>query len=960
MKLKLFKNESGASLPLVLAIVSVGVAGLSYTITDLLPRLQKEKTKIEASINYRVFMASLNDYIVHGIRERWCFNTFNGNDSDLLISDKCGSGKAMEEIVVYPGNLERILWTADNIGSTPTSLAAAKKDNRILAINYARKLAGLTSTVLSYDKVSPPGGKISFKISKNSLKDMTDQHPLYVMTKEVRECIESVDIDIFQVKDTSNIQSGDERKIGISITSNISPLKMRCYAVRTVKSTSYYTFFPRRLHTFSLMKYGNLDGSLHNEFHGPVYLAGDFVLPDENFDKTKGTVFHNTLTFGVFNGGSSLKKYRAGRILKSDLNNYTFTDRGHPYRSKQDNYPGFQGFLGGVRLDATEDKGFYNLFNYTNSSAADIEKLKECIEEAKYQTTPSLNESSLLAYSSYTGGSQKSSLKLSFTERNRFKSGGAPSTIKETFEAKSTKKGSKKDSNQEDEEDPKPEILFKVPPPPNGVVSYGEISISPSNELFDLQKDNHYLATIGTGSSAIAFFNYEAFDLTSDTLQTFLDNLKEADNSNFDKAIDPSHVLFLTNERVNYQKKGEALRQKCDEKASDECAFFGYKDFECSKVTTSTIKQYCNYTKEVDDYKNARKVLEDEIIKMKSYVDSDKEEDLPQMIITMGDFLENNKLVLNQKQLNFQVNDAWKYFYPFLKLRLTGLNIEFKSYHYSTKNLTIRMKLMNDAGNDFEFSSQNFGPNQDKKLYTTSWRNTFDNTIISPDPKPITELDCPQGMGLADWDLDMSQSSNFAWNYANTPGGVSVDTTDHESLPEIIFTKELLEGHKSSTSKSVVEHCIVPPDRTHIYGFYVCNRLTIRDRTTPLHMIGTFIVKDLDQPKMKTPVFWYSIWDTKAGDFILTDLNRTNPTCSTGGGLTSKTFNDLMKDNQLKAKMTACSAQDLVTNGPNNFNWTTVDPDIGIAKSGDSMTSQKANRIQRWVTKEESRVEVIR
>jgi len=39
----------------------------------------------------------------------------------------------------------------------------------------------------------------------------------------------------------------------------------------------------------------------------------------------------------------------------------------------------------------------------------------------------------------------------------------------------------------------------------------------------------------------------------------------------------------------------------------------------------------------------------------------------------------------------------------------------------------------------------------------------------------------------------------------------------------------------------------------------------------------------------------------------------------------------------------SCSPLDLVTNGPNNFSWTTVDPDIGIASPTDVMTSQKVN-----------------
>lgn len=96
------------SIVTVLGVIGLGLAGVTYLIKDGLPRLQGEKKKIDSQLNYRVFISSLNDYVVHGIRERWCINYENGL-SDLLLSNKCSSSSPMEEIVTYPGNLERIL-----------------------------------------------------------------------------------------------------------------------------------------------------------------------------------------------------------------------------------------------------------------------------------------------------------------------------------------------------------------------------------------------------------------------------------------------------------------------------------------------------------------------------------------------------------------------------------------------------------------------------------------------------------------------------------------------------------------------------------------------------------------------------------------------------------------------------------------------------------------------------------
>lgn len=946
---------------MVLAVVGLVVAGLSFTITDFLPKLEKEKSKIEASINYKVFMASLNDYIIHGLRERWCFNVNDAKETDLLISDKCGNGRPMEDIVTYPGNIERILWTADNIGSTPTSVEAAKKDNRILAVNYLRynSTPKLATRLLKYEDVALPGNKISLTIPKTFLNDMTDEHPMYMMTRAIKDCVNSVDINIFQVKDTNNIQSGDERKIGISIKANINLFRMKCLAARDVYSTSYYTFYPRRLHTFALMKYGPLDTTNNNEFHGPVYVAGDLVLPPPDSDPLTTSVFYNTLTLGVYNGGSeSGGKFIAGRVLTDKKIPYTFSERGHPYLSKQDNYPGFRGFRGGLRLDATEDKGFFNLFSYTNTSAGDVDTLEACIDEAKHQTTPSLNENTILAYNEFFNSGDNASMKLSFTGKNRFKQGSYPGPLGSTGEtttASGRRGGGNRDRDNNDSNPP--EIFSRLPAAPNGTVSYGELYVYPKNEFFTWDKKNHYAGQIGTGSTFEIHFNYNAFDLSTSGIDDFISNVKKADKSNYTYAVDGGNVLATLNENKAFIDAGDDLRKKCDDAASSECDFFGYNNVDCGNNLPG--KPQCRYADEVDAYKAARLALVNALDKIKGLVGSTRPEDRPKMVFSMGDYRQDNKLILNQKKLSISFSPAWKFFYPFLKKRIDGLRIEFHAYNYSRSKRKMNLNMVGNTGNELEFSPQIAQTSPDTRLYSSSWRKAIDNTTFYPDPKPVFELDCPNGMGLADWDLDMSASSAFAWNYANTPSGVVVDTNDHENLDQIIFTSQLLEGHKGSNSKSVVNECIVPADRTHIYGFYVCKRLVIKDRSKPLYMIGTFIVKDLIQNKSKVPVYWHSVWDTKAADLVIHDLNASKPLCGTNK-VTGKTFNDLMKDDQLKARIIACSSLDLINNGPNNFTWTTVDPDIGIAKPGDTMTSQKVNRIQKWVITEDSRVEVIK
>jgi hypothetical protein len=219
-------------------------------------------------------------------------------------------------------------------------------------------------------------------------------------------------------------------------------------------------------------------------------------------------------------------------------------------------------------------------------------------------------------------------------------------------------------------------------------------------------------------------------------------------------------------------------------------------------------------------------------------------------------------------------------------------------------------------------------------------------------------------MGLADWDLDMSASSNFAWNYTDNSPGISVYTAEHGNKEKITFDNGASQyGHRSSTSEvltvSVAEECEVDKARTHIYGFYVCKKLTIKSgRTAPLNLIGTFIVKEIENNETTHPVYWHSIWSPMARELVLTDLNQATPTCTPD--IATKTMLDVVSDPTLKSRIQACSSQDLISNGPNNFTWTTVDPNIGIAPTFPAMTSEKVKRFQRWIVREDSRKDDIR
>ena len=170
-----------------------------------------------------------------------------------------------------------------------------------------------------------------------------------------------------------------------------------------------------------------------------------------------------------------------------------------------------------------------------------------------------------------------------------------------------------------------------------------------------------------------------------------------------------------------------------------------------------------------------------------------------------------------------------------------------------------------------------------------------------------------------------------------------------------------LSGLDKELTKSVVIDCTVKKEREIVYGFYACKNLTIEGgRSFPLYLIGTFIIKNIINQETVHPVYWHSMWTPIARDYVMTELNSSTPICQSALNLTNKTFSDIVADFTIEENLKKCSSQELVSNGPNNFTWTTVDPEIGIDPSFPTMTSQKVKRHQRWIVREDSRKDLIK
>ena len=947
----LLGNSKGISLPIVLLLVGGAVGSIGYIAMNLLPKLQEGQKKAEQAIHYRIFVNSLNDYMVHAIRERWCINASTPTNgiaqTDLLISNECASTKPMEDIVTFPGNLERILWDNHTIGDDGTHQPIT-----ILGLNYLRRQPSVspagppkTSRILTKAEVSFPDNKITYRITEAAMNDMSSEHPLYKLTQNIKSCLNFIDVEVSQLVDGQLGPQGEEKKIRLHVKGDLKQTRLSCLAHKVVQSVTFYTFYPRRLHNFALIKYGDLDASKYHEFHGPVYLAGNLKLPVTEQNKQKSTIFYDTLTLGTYNGGSADPgRYEAGKIVFSDNTPYTFVERGDPYKSKQNYYETFRGILGGLRLDAVEDKGLFNLFDYSSTNNADVTTLEACVEENKIKTKPSLSHGSLLAYSEVST-SQSSTpgaiqFKIGINKKNRFKPGLQAPTVTGTPSDNADKK-----------------FIINVPQPPNGTKALGDIAFTPTN-------GTTYTASIGDGSKVEITIDLPKFNLTPAILDASLTilNTGVSSKATYQDVIPSGHVLRNLGEYSAYKTKAEALFDKCDQNHPSiaHCKTPFPTDY-ASVVCDHTQDPQCDKSNYFNDYMSAFNALKNKLISLKAEIDSAT---APTLSFEIQSLQSDNKLVINQKIFTTQFSSSWKAIYPVLGFNSASVN--FRAYHYGNDPLGMKLELKTDS-NLMELIRLDNNNNVSFNSFS-GWKNLYDNSLLSFSnyPELLTELDCPTGMGFADWNIDMSESANFAWNYANTPPGVTVDVNNHYNLSDVPFANDAnYSGHflglDKELTKSVVIDCTIKKTRKFVYGFYACKNLTIEGgRNFPLYLIGTFIIKNIINQETVHPVYWHSMWTPIARDLVMTELNSSTPICHSALNLTNKTFSDIIADFTIEENLKKCSSQELVSNGPNNFTWTTVDPEIGIDPSFPTMTSQKVKRHQRWIVREDSRKDLIK
>lgn len=948
------KRSSQDGSAIIGVLVTLGIAAFAYvsTSTSFFSTLTKKKTKNQLEILSKSFTSGVFNYTAYAIKERWCMDTNWGRDAS------CSAEPDMKKVVTHPRNLERFLWskvTLNDLGS-----------------RYQKLYGAAPSELLSL-------AKLEQTISMSDLEGLGVSHPLNLVIDEtIKNCLSSVSITIEKPLASYYKPQGDEVYLSITVKGNLSVnLLNKCSMIKnTPVIKGLVIYYPKTLNQYALIKGEDLNvsdfGTSTNgvDFYGPVYVQRNLILPASGFH---GIGFKDKVRIG-------------DGILKIADDPFTPKTPGGLTNQYLSQISTMKGFLNGINLEAETDEGFPKLFGGTYAYPSNI-NMAMCKDRNDLKDNFSLTKNSRL-WIKGSGGSFTFALSGS-NEFREYSRHGANANGKYVYNSYSNNYNLATNNikNQLD-------------------VDVTEQDNKPVMEAYVLVNGTEYSKMyLGRSSSAkitfakLSFFTGQKLVLdTSDT--TYLD-YEDVDEKGMN--IEGSTTYKLKQAYLTFE-------DECND-AKD----VNLTTNECQKVIANPVgglKTNCDHITPPGPSPQ-RTACENQLNDLD--VDKDAYfAEQSKLLTALNDFIANppavtlstSEVLSNKEDVSISWENKSSFKYPFV-VDINEVSFKFNVYDFAIEgsNDTTsgqrfgrnkRMPGPNESGSGNEnlmnfdiarYSDGTFKQMDTEKADGTninsvgSWKTlkTYDQTWTDPEPPgnypvdpdisyPVDgisvatakELDAncdidTNALPPTSWDVSFTDNTQFSWLYNVTNPGITItDPSQVQPMPSYTFTLQDMEvgNYQGVPTRSIVLDCIVPSSIDMVFGFYVCETLTIQSRTTPLNMVGTFIVKNLNihSSAQNAGVKFYSIWS--GGGIELLRQKRhlrreraaTEECTFTQPGWYTGLDEDTLADYQ------ACSPAKFLYTGANNFNWTTIDPEIGITGTGAQVTTQSKvmNRYRRY------------
>lgn len=196
--------------------------------------------------------------------------------------------------------------------------------------------------------------------------------------------------------------------------------------------------------------------------------------------------------------------------------------------------------------------------------------------------------------------------------------------------------------------------------------------------------------------------------------------------------------------------------------------------------------------------------------------------------------------------------------------------------------------------------------------------------------------------GGANWGTDFLDSTFKSWNFAPIDPSLTSLQSYSTTGPSLRFNAGNSTPGTANiafTVKSLVNRCIIESSATFVSGFFNCRELVIEQRSTPLRIVGSFILGKLTihPTAYRFGIRWSTIYHPLATqELISAGILRTNTGACQPNPLSSPIWHPFPSIYDV-ANNFRCNIISL-RNQADPFTWTTVEPDCGLM-SNSSRTS---------------------
>lgn len=216
-----------------------------------------------------------------------------------------------------------------------------------------------------------------------------------------------------------------------------------------------------------------------------------------------------------------------------------------------------------------------------------------------------------------------------------------------------------------------------------------------------------------------------------------------------------------------------------------------------------------------------------------------------------------------------------------------------------------------------------------------------------------------QAFGMSDANVSFAKSTRHSWNFAGTGSELPATKTD-PLVNSIQFDSSNAMAGAGNTSfqvRSIVGTCTIKAGANFVTGFFMCDRLVIEQRTTPLRIIGSFIAGQvvIHPSAFTAGIIWSSIYHPQAVVDLRAEgiLKRASDGGACVSSMTSPVWNPVPSIQEVVDRM-KCNVISLRAKA-DPFQWTAVDPDCGMLPGHSNMSCKK--RLVRFFVIEQSREE---